>query len=231
MATVAPTNSTAIKVRNAPEGWRTRRDVEFLNALHPRAGRQFPDFGSLGEELRLLPDACEAGFRAVVARWESALFSGPSEITRREMKVWLAIERRTLKFGKLIEKIPERHFLEGLRDDQGNLCVGRDGEIILPPTGISDRRNLYATIESLLEKRAISRFKSEKHFFFGQSYMYSPINARDMLSIFMQKTAKVFISTNENFESETFSQFLSIFNQRCQMVLTEAGFPAGFSVK
>ena len=63
----------------------------------------------------------------------------PGHFTKRETKLILAILARTLRFGKLIEEIPTRHFLNGISS------VG------MPPT-FSHRNQVYLARGRLLSK-------------------------------------------------------------------------------
>lgn len=210
----------ASRVRHAPAGWRTRSDVEFLNALHPRGGRAFPEIAGVSSSAQL-QDVCLAGFRAVVDQWEATLFQSPKELSPNELRLWLAIRWRTLKFGKLFEKIPERHFINGIRGENGELIVDSNGYDLLPPTGITNRQNLDRAAKGLLKKKLISRFRSERHEYFGYSYVYAPLRADQMLLTLFSEAHRSFTHPRKFTDRDDFELLLNAVNINARRLLDE----------
>jgi hypothetical protein len=207
--------------------WITRPDVEFLNSLHPRGGVDFPHMGEFIGDHRELEEAFKVGFRAVKDRWEAKMPEAIAQLNKYELKVYWAIKSRTLDFGKLFEKIPERHFRDGLCNDDGTLKIGSSGYPIFPPVGIDDHGNLSRAIKGLLRKRAISRFESDKHPLHGKAYIYTPMNAVDVWNTFIRTARSAYVGSNTSLGQFDWNSFVHLLKSRTRRLVDEMNVEAG----
>lgn len=207
--------------------WVTRSDVEFLNSLHPRGGVDFPHMGEFIGDHRDLEEAFKVGFRAVKDRWEAKMPEAIGQLNKYELKVYWAIKSRTLDFGKLFEKIPERHFRDGLCNDDGALKLGSSGYPIFPPVGINDHGNLNRAIKGLLRKKAISRFESDKHPLHGWAYIYTPMNAVDVWNTFIMTARSAYIGSNPSLGQFDWNSFVHVLKSRTRRLMAEIDAEAG----
>ncbi|WID98147.1 hypothetical protein QO058_07865 [Bosea vestrisii] len=206
-------------VRKAP--WVTRPDVEFLNSLHPRGGVEFPQMDEFIGDHRELQDAFKIGFRAVKDRWEAKMPEAIRDLSKYELKVYWAIKSRTLDFGKLFEKIPERHFRDGLCNDDGSLKIGDNDYPIFPPVGIPDHGNLGRTIKALLRKKAISRFESDKHPVHGMAHIYTPMNLMVLWNTLIRAARFAYIGANQSREQDEWKSFANVLRSRTRRLMDE----------
>jgi hypothetical protein len=215
-------NGQTVRVR--ARGWVTRPEAEFLNSLCPVSNPAFPRL--IGNEVSqaAFKSAFKEGFQAVQQLWEANLFSAPDNLSRNELKVWLAIRWKTLAFGKLFEKIPEQHFLYGLTGNNGELIISCKNFHALPPTGIADRRNLFRAIKGLAQKTYISRARSERHPSFGQSYVYSPLPISSMLDTFFEVSFESFAKRERRHAPELWPAMLQLVNRRCSEFFRETDY-------
>jgi hypothetical protein len=175
----------------------------------------------IGDRLKL-EEACRVGFLAVQDHWHATIPVVLDKLGHYELKVWFAIHSRTIKFGKLFEKIPGRHFKYGLRNDDDTLKFGERGYPIFPPV-IADPSNLRRTINSLIKKRAISRFESQKHSQHGVAYIYTPINAVDLLNVFLQSAKLAYVGKDRFLERYDWPSFMRLLSEKCGPLLDEMG--------
>lgn len=206
--------------------WITRPDVEFLNSLHPRGGIEFPALDGFIGDRHQLEEAFKIGFRAVKDRWEAKMLKSISQLNQSELKIYWAIKSRTLDFGKIFEKIPERHFRYGLCDDDGSLKIGSSGYPIFPPVGIDDHGNLNRAIKGLIRKKAVSRFKSDKHPQHGESYIYTPMDIREVWQCFILTTPATFVGRDADFKQIEWDSFKEILRTRAKRLIDEVNLGA-----
>lgn len=207
-------------IRSRKSAWVTRPDVEFLNSLCPSGGAEFPEMdGFIGDRWKL-QEAFRVGFHAVKDNRHATIPTALDNLGKYELKVWFAIYSRTLKFGKLFEKIPNRHFKNGIKNDDGTLVIGNDGYPIFPPV-IWDHGNLSRTIKSLIEKRAISCFESQRHPQHGVSRIYTPINAVDLWNIFIGNARSAYIGSDTYSRRIEWASFADILRNRAHWLMGE----------
>jgi hypothetical protein len=177
--------------------WTTCPEAEFFNSLCPVSsprmwvfGADIPDVRQTDRETAILEEIFADAFSCLRHRWQRYDFDAPAKLTRYEQIVWKMVYRRTLFYGKLLEKIPRRFFIKGvLRQDDDDRVedkfdeytqdvseykLDRFGFAVLPNAGL-DTGDLSKGINGLLEKRWISRFESLPHASFGTSRIYAPL--------------------------------------------------------
>jgi hypothetical protein len=166
---------TLIERRDAGGGdWTTRPDVELVNALCPGGKYQFPNFpwligGDLdgihfdGDYRGELPRLFAKGFYRVRDTYWASQMRLQDKLGKYERKTLIAIERRTLRFGKLMEKIPSRLFSDGEIDPgTRELRMARDGFPIMEPA-VPDNGALSKASRGLLTKGIITKIRSDRH--------------------------------------------------------------------
>ena len=153
--------------------WVTRPEVDFINAFCPSGANEFPIVPGTEGLSGIMPGLFDVAFRAYQDDWRADLVRVAGVCGKAEMQVLLAIERKTLGFGKLMEKLPRRLLTEGEVDRRTDQPLLRsNGSPILLPTGIH-RRNLDRAINGLLEKQLITRVASDVHPRYGASSVYA----------------------------------------------------------
>ena len=165
--------------------WTLRRDADFLNFLCPSGG----DLSDLFPEEHANDDGephpfvsgseawikgrLKSAFRDMRALYDLARYE--TDLTKSEMKVLQAIERKTFNFRKIFEKIPGSVFIDGQREKaNGELALDEYGIMILPPTGIKDRGNVSTAVRRLVEKGMITRIEADTHPKYGATNIYAP---------------------------------------------------------
>lgn len=203
--------------------WVTRPDVEFLNALCPRSGVEFPQMDEFIGDHQQLEEACKAGFLAVSDLWYAKIPDAVDRLTQYEFKVWIAIHARTLKFGKLFEKIPERHFVDGIRNEDGSLKYGKNGLPILQPVNVKGRRNFDKTMKNLVAKVGHCRFESDKHPLHGTAHIYAPFDAWQMLDTFLNAARSKYVGANESVDPPGLEwvSFQKVLREKCARLFDE----------
>lgn len=204
-----------------PRRWVTRADVEYINSLCPNAA-EFPvPAGFEGVEGRL-QHAFHSGFLRLRDEWRSSLIRCVGEINKSELKVLLAIERKTFSFSKLMEKMPRRLFTQGERNVTGKHRRNNVGSPVLLSTGIDDR-NLGKAISGLVAKRKISRIVSDPHPLYGVSSIYSPMPIRTALNDLIKYSAEATDPMSE--DDELYEAMMAICGElenRCSGLFSEA---------
>jgi hypothetical protein len=124
----------------------------------------------------MLSDACQKAFYKVKDYVERRRFCFRN-LTQAEFGVLLTIERKTLSYSKLFEKLPRRFFWQGEIDrDDGSLRLN-DNRIERLPPSVADESTLSKGMEGLLFKGWISKSTADEGPG-GHSMVYSavPIN-------------------------------------------------------
>lgn len=203
--------------------WLTRPDVEFLNSLCPRSGTEFPQMDKFIGDHSRLAEACKVGFLAVSDLWYAKIPDAVDCLTQYEFKVWIAIHARTLKFGKLFEKIPERHFIDGIRNEEGSLKYGKNGLPILQPVNVNGRRNLDKAIRKLIVKVGHFRFESDRHHIYGTSHVYAPFDTWQMLDTFLTTARSKYVGANAGDEliGWEWISFQKVLGEKCARLFDE----------
>lgn len=167
--------------------WTTRAEADFINALCPSGATMFPAVPGTEHVTSELSDLFEGAFRTFQDIWRADLVRIAGMCGKAEMQILLAIERKTLGFGKLLEKLPRRLLTVGEVDPQTNhLRLKPNGAPILPATGIH-RRNLDRGIRGLLSKDLITRVRSDPHPRYGVSSIYAPAPIHDALGVIVSR--------------------------------------------
>ncbi|WP_341631183.1 hypothetical protein [Sphingomonas agri] len=99
----------------------------------------------------------------VERRWERTIFRQLlPRLRSSELRVWLFIKSRTLDWQKFAEAISMDHFLEGMRDERGELKCTPDGEPITSGCGIKKEDTVRTAMNSLRRKGAIEVFPGKR---------------------------------------------------------------------
>ncbi|MFC0805468.1 hypothetical protein ACFHWW_08345 [Ensifer sp. P24N7] len=162
-----------------PKGkWFTNGGAEFLNSLCPNGQFPFPDFDCLeAGERGLLEEACTYGFNTFKESWNGGIFDRFKEFTVAEQRILAVVERKTLRFGKLLEKIPRKTFLLG---DDG---TDRFGLPLISKTGL-DEAGLTRGLRALAGKGAIARVRADQFNGRERSNVFGVFPLTGMLQIF-----------------------------------------------
>lgn len=164
---------TKIKTR-----WVTNNATEFFNSLCPNNQYSFPTFDWCNAgEMKILRDACESAFHTIKEAWGVGGFER-EKLTSSERRILLVVERKTFRFGKLLEKIPRRTFI------RGDGAEDRYGFEIVPVSGLTNS-NLTRGLASLRRARSIGCVKADRHNGNDASNIYCVQPVRDMLSQFI----------------------------------------------
>ncbi|MGZ2381195.1 hypothetical protein ACVIDN_002558 [Rhizobium brockwellii] len=140
--------------------WVTNPGAHFMNSLCPPG--TFPQLAGLNcDEHVMLKDACHKAFYKVKDYVERRRFSF-RDLTQAEFGVLLTIERKTLSYSKLFEKLPRRFFWKGEIDrDDGSLRLN-DNRIERLPPSVADESTLSKGMEGLLLKGWISKSTADE---------------------------------------------------------------------
>ncbi len=134
--------------------WITNPQAELINGLCSPHAKAFPRFDWLPRQHRpALQEACNKAFFVVKDYVETLLFE---KLTDAEKGVFLAIQRKTLRFNKLMETINRKAFYQGHLDSDGTLKLNIHGNIMLPPS-VPNCSAVSKGVNGLLNKRLISR--------------------------------------------------------------------------
>jgi hypothetical protein len=176
--------------------WTTTAEADFINSLCPVSLPHFPTFDELqgrshsGEpycDNEMLSEAFKQAFKPVREFWMVRCLHSYRELTQSEGLVWSAISLKTIRYGKLLEKIPRRLFVHGEldRDDPTRWRYNATSVQGLPSTGIKDR-NLTKPLKGLRDKGWITAFESTPHPQFGSSTVYCPLPLRTSVELLLR---------------------------------------------
>ncbi|MBY5826579.1 hypothetical protein [Rhizobium leguminosarum] len=134
--------------------WTTNPQAELINSLCSLNDKIFPRFDWLPRRHRpAFREACNKAFFVVKDYVETLLFE---KLTDAEKGVFLAIQRKTLRFNKLMETISRKAFYQGHVELDGTLKLNIHGNIMLPPS-VPNCSAVSKGVNGLLKKRLISR--------------------------------------------------------------------------
>lgn len=151
----ATTNDATPAARQSK--WKTTEATEFVNSLCPNAQYPFPIFEWCdSEERKLLREACTVAFDTIRASWQIGVFDRIGALNKTEQRILAVVEMKTLRFNKLLEKIPRKTFSKG-EDSEDRL-----GFELVPVSGLSDGK-LTTGLASLKKSQQIGCIKAEKH--------------------------------------------------------------------
>ncbi|MFT2212361.1 hypothetical protein ACLJYM_10780 [Rhizobium giardinii] len=159
--------------------WVTNDGAEFLNSLCPNS-QAFPAFDwCTSTERLLLEEACADAFNVIGMSWDRSIFTriDPKNLTVTEHRILAVIELKTLRFNKLVDKIPRKTFVRG--DERAD----KYGFEIVPKSGLSDGK-LTDSIRSLKKKRSIGCVKADQYNGRDASNIYCVLPIRELLARF-----------------------------------------------
>jgi DNA-binding HxlR family transcriptional regulator len=217
----------AVRIRLRTRAWTISPGADFVNSLCPVAHPEFPDFRWAVEDTRgELEQAFKRGFYHVQKYWWSRQMDARDELTKGEHKTLMAIERKTLQFGKLFEKMPRRVFITGDLDEYGCPAGDRYGNVRLRPTGLDDRA-LTKALRGLQQKGWITKVASTPHPLFDVSSAYCPLPLNKALNLLLNGARTAAAEQMSSAELERcFGHMLRELQVSCRDLISEAAVSA-----
>ncbi|MDR9772420.1 hypothetical protein RJJ65_07085 [Rhizobium hidalgonense] len=136
--------------------WTTNSQAELLNDLCSGKEAKFTRFTWLSRKYReTFMEGCTQAFYVVKDYAETLLFE---KLTDAERGVMLTIQRKTLRYNKLMETISRKTFYLGHCERDGTLKLNAMGNVMLPP-GVANCSAVSKGVNGLLAKGLISRME------------------------------------------------------------------------
>ncbi|TBC51041.1 hypothetical protein [Rhizobium ruizarguesonis] len=139
--------------------WITNPQAELLNGLCSGKEAAFPRFTWLPRKHRgVFMEACSHAFFVVKDHVETLMFE---KLTDAEKGVFLTIQRKTLRYNKLMETIGRKAFYQGHCEQDGTLKLNAMRNVMLPP-GVPNCSAVSKGVNGLLKKGLISRMECSR---------------------------------------------------------------------